>query len=175
MTGSKCGRLVEKKQLGVTVPPNPAVALVELEAAADPSARNPAPRGERTMVGMKAAAAIAEEAAARRIGEQFAEWIHAIGERHSFGRVMSFGGGSSQANCSSRWFARARHGRREIGPYDASALRLRLRRDFAARRFRPRPRLAGGRHGGSARRHGLGHAVAHRRTPDEQILDLVAR
>src|SRR5712671_7539693 len=51
------------------------------------------------------------------------------------------------------------------------ALRLRLR--LQAPGLRARPRLAGGRHGGAARRR-LDHGFARRPLAHEQILDLVA-
>src|SRR6476660_9801318 len=57
----------------------------------------------------------------------------------------------------------------------AWASALWLRGDLARRRLRPRTLLAGGWHGGGARRGRLDHRLAHRSPAVEQILDLVAR
>src|SRR5206468_1593486 len=51
-------------------------------------------------------------------------------------------------------------------------LRLRLR--LEATGLRARPRLAGGRHGGAARRGRLDYGFARRPLADQEVLDLVA-
>src|SRR2546429_3707663 len=55
------GRFIEKKQLGVAIAPDRAMAPLELEHAADPRARYPAPARERAVAAMQAAAAVAHE------------------------------------------------------------------------------------------------------------------
>jgi hypothetical protein len=82
VTGRKRSRLVEEEQLGITRPPNVSVPSVEIEAATNPSARNPASSAKGTLVAMEASAAIAEQQAARRIGKETAERIDAVGQRH---------------------------------------------------------------------------------------------
>src|SRR2546425_9375736 len=74
--------LVEEEQFGVARAPNVAVASFEVETAADPSPRHPAPPPQRAVVAMETPAAIAEEQAAGGIGEQITERIDAIGKRH---------------------------------------------------------------------------------------------
>ena len=58
------------------------MAVLEFEPAADPLPRNEAPGAERAVVAMEAPAAVAHEQAAGGIGEQLAERIDAIGQRH---------------------------------------------------------------------------------------------
>src|SRR5262245_37759011 len=82
MAGGERGRLIQEEQFGVARAPNVAVPAFEVEHAADPAARDPAPRAQRAVSAMKPPAAIAEHEAARRVGEQIAEWIDAIGKRH---------------------------------------------------------------------------------------------
>src|SRR6202043_1257933 len=89
MPGRERGRLVEKKQLGVEAAPDVAPAALEIEHAADPLPRRPAPRRQRLGVGVKTAAAIAAERAARRHGKQLAEWSDAILQRHGQARPIS--------------------------------------------------------------------------------------
>src|SRR3954454_15347803 len=70
------------EQLGVAPTPNVSMPSLEVEAATNPSARDPASSAEGLPVAMEAAAAIAEQQAARSIGKQIAERIDAVGQRH---------------------------------------------------------------------------------------------
>ena len=90
MTGGKRGRLVEEEQLGVALPPDVAVPSLELEDAADPTARHPSAQPERAVVAVKVPPAIAEEQPARGIGEELPERIDAVGERHGDSRMMGW-------------------------------------------------------------------------------------
>ena len=83
VAGRQRGRLIEEEHLGVAVLPDVAMPALELEQAADPRSRSPAPQGQRAGIGMDAPAAIAHEQAERGVGKQFAEWRHAIGQRHA--------------------------------------------------------------------------------------------
>src|SRR5262245_24484239 len=88
VAGGERGRLVEEEQLGVAAAPHVAVASLELEAAANPGARYPAPPRERAIVAMETAAAIAEEHPAGGLREEIAERIDTVGQRH--GAVMRY-------------------------------------------------------------------------------------
>jgi hypothetical protein len=76
--GGERGHLVEKKQLGVIAAPDVALAVLEVEHAADPLPRRPAALGQLRSSVVEAPAAIAHEQAARAGREPFAEWIDAI-------------------------------------------------------------------------------------------------
>src|SRR3984893_5330165 len=78
MPARERGRLVEKEQLGVEAAPDVALAALEVEHAADPLPRRPAPRRERLGVGVESPAAVAEQRAARRHGNELPEWGDAI-------------------------------------------------------------------------------------------------
>ena len=82
VTGRQRGRLIEEEQFGITRAPNVSVPSFEIEAATNPSARNPAAGTKGARVAMEAPAAIAEQQAARRIGKESTEWIDAVGQRH---------------------------------------------------------------------------------------------
>jgi hypothetical protein len=82
MTGRQRGRLVEEEQFGITGAPHISVPPFEVQAATNPSARDPAASAQGALVAMEATAAIAEQQAARSIGEETAERIDAIGQRH---------------------------------------------------------------------------------------------
>src|SRR3984957_19151052 len=88
MAGRERGRLVEKKQLGVEAAPDVAPAALEIEHAADPLPRRPAPRRQRPGVGVETPAAVAEQSAARRHGNELAEWGDAILQRHGQARTI---------------------------------------------------------------------------------------
>jgi len=92
VTGRQRRRLIEEEQLGVAPAPNVSMPSLEVEAASNPPARDPAPSAEGLPVAMETAAAIAEQQAARSIGKQIAERIDAVGQRHcdsSCGRPIS--------------------------------------------------------------------------------------
>src|SRR5437660_451822 len=72
------GRLVEEKQLGVITAPDVALAVLEVEHAADPLPRRPAPPGQLLIVGVEASATIAHEQAARGRRKQLAKRIDAV-------------------------------------------------------------------------------------------------
>jgi hypothetical protein len=82
VAGRERGRLVEEEELGVEAAPDVALAALEVEHAADPAPRRPAPGVERARIGVEAAAAVAEQRAARRHGEERAEGVDAILQRH---------------------------------------------------------------------------------------------
>ena len=64
VTGRQRGRLIEEEQFGITHAPNVSVPSFEIEAATNPSARNPAACTKGARVAMEAPAAIAEQQAA---------------------------------------------------------------------------------------------------------------
>src|SRR6478609_8058877 len=76
------GHLVHKKQLGVIAAPDVALAALEIQHAADPLPRRPAPAGQLLVVGVEASAAIAQEQAARGRSEQLAKRIDAVLQGH---------------------------------------------------------------------------------------------
>src|SRR6185295_14266797 len=76
------GDLVEEEQLGVVAAPDVALASLEVQDAADPLPRRPAPVSQGAVVAMKLAAAIAEQQPARGIGDERTERIDAILQRH---------------------------------------------------------------------------------------------
>src|SRR5215472_15926966 len=80
--GGECGRLVKKEQLSIEPPPYIALTTFKCEHATDPLPRRPASPCERAFIGMKPAAAIAHQRAARRVGKKLAERIDAILQRH---------------------------------------------------------------------------------------------
>jgi hypothetical protein len=82
VTGGERRHLVEKEQLAIAVAPHLAVAVVELETAADPLLRGPAPRAELALLIVQSPAAIAHEQSARGSGEQNAKGIDAVLQRH---------------------------------------------------------------------------------------------
>jgi hypothetical protein len=82
VSGGERGRLIEEKQLGVIAAPDVALAVLEVEHAADPLPRRPAPLGQPLIVGVDASAAVAYEQAARRRGDQLAERIDAVLQGH---------------------------------------------------------------------------------------------
>src|SRR6516165_193116 len=82
MPGRQRRHLIDKKQLGVVAAPHVALPALEIEHAANPLPRRPAPPGQRFCVGMKAAAAVAEQRAARGSRKQFAERVHPVLQRH---------------------------------------------------------------------------------------------
>src|SRR5690349_19161211 len=83
MPGSKRSHLVEEKQVGVAGrPPHIVAPPFELEHAADPLARSPAPLPQTLVITMEAPAAVAEHRAARRRRDQLAERRDAILQRH---------------------------------------------------------------------------------------------
>ena len=55
MTGGQRRRLVEEEQLGVIAAPDVALAIFEVEHAADPLPRGPAPARQRLLVGVECA------------------------------------------------------------------------------------------------------------------------
>lgn len=63
--GRERSGFVEKKQLGIKTAPDVAVAAFEVDYAANPLPRRPAPRGQGLGIGVKAAAAVTEEKPAR--------------------------------------------------------------------------------------------------------------
>ncbi len=73
VAGGQRRHLVEEEQFGVAVAPDLAMAVVEIEPAADPLLRRPAPRRELALVVVNAPAAIAQQRAARGRGDEFAE------------------------------------------------------------------------------------------------------
>ena len=85
VTSRERSRLVKKEQLGVVTAPDVALAALEVENAADPLPRRPAPRRQCLCVGVKAPAAVAEQRPARRHGIEFTERIDTVLQRHSFG------------------------------------------------------------------------------------------
>jgi len=82
VTGGERRHLVEEEQFGVAVAPDVAVAIIEVEAAADPLLRRPASRAKLAVLIVQAPAAIAHEQSARRIGEQAAKRIDAVLQGH---------------------------------------------------------------------------------------------
>jgi hypothetical protein len=76
--GRERGRFVEKEQFGIEAVPHVAAATPEIEHAANPLPRHPAPRCQRLCGGMQAPAAIAHEQAARRRGKELSERIDAV-------------------------------------------------------------------------------------------------
>src|SRR5438270_7565695 len=78
MTGSKRRDFVEKEQVRVAVPPDLVPPSLERQHATDPLPRGPAPFAQCLVVAMKAPAAIAVQRAARRRGDQLAEWRDAV-------------------------------------------------------------------------------------------------
>src|SRR5262245_8769342 len=60
----KCRNLIEEEQLGIAVGPDLAVTIVEVELAANPLFRGPAPASKPTLVVMQSTAAVAHEGAA---------------------------------------------------------------------------------------------------------------
>src|SRR5208282_3052375 len=82
MPRRKRSRLVKKKQLGVEAAPDIALAALEVEHAADPLPRCPAPRRQRLRIGVKSPAAVAHEQPARRRGKQLSERSDSILQRH---------------------------------------------------------------------------------------------
>ena len=78
MPGRQRGRLIEKEQLGVEPAPDVAMAALEVEHAANPLPRCPAPRRQRLRIGMETPAAIAQEQSACRHSSKVAERVYAI-------------------------------------------------------------------------------------------------
>lgn len=60
VTGRQCGRLVEKEQFGIARAPDVAMPSLEVEAATNPTTRDPASSAEGPVGVMEAPAAIAE-------------------------------------------------------------------------------------------------------------------
>ena len=85
VAGGERRHLVEEEQFGVAVAPDVALAVFEIEPAANPLPRGPAARAERLALVMQPPAAIAHQRAARGRGEQFAEGIDAVLQRHGRG------------------------------------------------------------------------------------------
>jgi hypothetical protein len=82
MAGGKRRDLVEEEQLRVVAAPHVALAALELQHAADPLARHPAPRTERFVVAMEFSAAIAEQSASRGCRKEVTERIDPVWQRH---------------------------------------------------------------------------------------------
>src|SRR3954468_13328816 len=84
VAGGESSRLVEEEQLRVPAAPDVALAALEVEHAANPLPRRPAPPRQPLLVGMNPAAAIAHVEPTRRRREQFAERIDPVlqTERH---------------------------------------------------------------------------------------------
>src|SRR5207237_348157 len=99
-------------------------------------------------------AAVTEKQSPRRIGEEPAERIDAIGYGHP-----GLGAKSAPGACRAR-----------VPDLINPGTVLRLRLGLQAARLGPWPRLAGGRHRRSARDHRLGQSLAHRRLAVEQVL-----
>ena len=90
VAGRERGRLVEEEQFGVALAPDLAMTVVEIRArqqihCRDTQRRRVSVRSSR----VDAPAAVAHEQAARGIGEQFAERIDAILQRHAATRSES--------------------------------------------------------------------------------------
>ncbi len=82
MTGGQRGRLVEKEQFGVIAALNVALPAFEIEHTANPLPRGPATFCQCFSVGMETPPAVAEQQAARRHCDQFAQWVDAVLQWH---------------------------------------------------------------------------------------------
>ena len=88
VAGGERRHLVEEEQFGVTVAPDVAMAVFEIEPAANPLPRRPAPRRELALVGVNSPAAIAHQRAARGRGDEFAEGVTRFCSGMAFDAVM---------------------------------------------------------------------------------------
>ena len=82
VAGGERRHLVEEEQLAIALAPDLAMAVVEVELAADPLLRHPAPAAQFAPCVMQPPAAIAHEQPARRARKQMAERIDAVLQWH---------------------------------------------------------------------------------------------
>ena len=79
VAGSKCCYLIEKKQLGIAVAHDVALAALELQDADDPLPRRPAPFTQGFGLGiMDPAATIAKNRATGPVGNDLTKWRYSI-------------------------------------------------------------------------------------------------
>src|SRR5437660_1202004 len=83
MTGGQGSGLIEEEKFGVAGIPNFATSIFELQNAANPLPRGPAPISECQRIAMKAPAAIAEEQSACGRRNQIAKGIDTVLQRHA--------------------------------------------------------------------------------------------
>src|SRR5271154_3949503 len=91
MPSRECRRLVEKEQLGVIAAPDVTLPALEIEHAANPLPRRPAPLRQCFGVGMETPAAVTKQGSPRGRCIEFTERIDAVLQRHCRSRLHGTG------------------------------------------------------------------------------------